>query len=241
MSGGLLIVVGALAAAGQVIDLAFLPEDAALPPVVVRVEQSGAARAVAWVVAATPPTSGVRADQRGAERSLLSLPQPPAGAALVDDGTVLVVTIDDAGDWARRFIGASGNARARVAGVSVAGDRALRLVLPALGAPPGPAALVGAQTRVAGWGVALPATSSPRALLRAGAELLVAQPMPVDGAAACGAVAAASWSSDRPPLRLLASGSPVCVGTVTVARVGGVRVGPRLDQPVIGVLISAAP
>lgn len=241
MSAAMVLLAGALAAGGQVVEVAFLPNQPELPPLVVRVEQQGSARSVAWVVAAEQPASGLLSDRKGSGRSLLALPEPPTGAALHDDGAVLALTIDDAGDWARRYLATSGAGRARIAGVSVAGARALRLVVPALGAAPGPATLVGATARVAGMGVATGRAFASRALVRVGAELLVAEPTAIDGSSACGAVLAASWSAERPALRLLAAGTPVCVGTMAVARVSGVRVGPRLDQPVAGVVIAAAP
>ncbi len=239
MSVAALTLAVAVAGAGASIDVVFLPDDAAAPPLVVRVSQQGAQRTVAWVVASTQPASGARSDAKGARRSLLALPGAPTGAALADDGATLVVTIDDAGDWARRYPDKSG--RARVAGVSVSGERALRLVVPALGAPAGPATLVGARVRVSGTGVALPAMGAARALVRSGAELVVTEPTVVDGVAACGAIAAASWSSDRPPLRLLAEGNPVCVGAMAVARVTGVRLSAPRDVPVAGVVIATAP
>lgn len=239
MTSLVLALVSVVAGANPAIDVVFLPDDAELPPLVVRVSQQGAARTVAWVVAAGQPASGVRADAKGAPRSLLALPQAPAGAALADDGVNLVVTIDDAGDWTRRYPSKLG--RTRIAGVSVAGERALRVVVPAMGAPAGPAALVGAQVRVAGRGMALVPTGAARAALRIGAEVVMAEPSAIDGARACGAVVAAAWSSDRPPLRLMAAGGPVCVGGMAVARVTGVRLGPQRDQALAGVVITPAP
>ncbi len=239
MTSLLLTIAATIAGAGTAVDVVFLPDDADAPPLVVRVSQQGATRTVAWVVASEQPARGVRSDQKGAPRSLLALPQPPAGAALADDGANLVLTIDDAGDWARRYQGKNG--RTRVAGVAVAGERTLRLLAPALGAPAGAAVLVGAQVRIAGRGIALAPAPAAKAVLRVGGELVVAEPTPVDGAGACGTVVAASWSSELPPLRLVAAGSPVCVGTMAVARVAGVRVGPQRDQPLAGVVVAVAP
>lgn len=248
MTPALLTLACTLAMAGpNVVEIVFLPEAAELPPLVAQVAHDGASRTVSWVIPGEQPASGRLVDQKGAARSLLALPQAPAGAALRDDGAVLVLSIDNAGDWARRYQAATpAGARSRVAGVSVDGERALRLVVPALGAPPGPATLVGAGVRVAGRGVSRTAGQGARALLRAGAELLTATPLPIDAIAACGGQVAVSYSSDQPPMRLLAVGSPTCAGALAAVRVSGVRLsgvrsGPARDVPVAGVVVLPAP
>lgn len=240
-AAGLLAWAALMAAAPQGVDVVFLPDAPELPPLVLRISQEGARRSVAWVIPAEPPSSGARIDSGGSSRSLLALPQTPAGAALRDDGEVLVVTLDNAGDWSRAYRAAPAPGRARVAGVSVAGERALRLVVPPLGAPAGPATLVGADLRLAGRGVSVRSAPEPRALVRVGAELLWAPLSPVDALPACGGVLAASFSSDALALRLVAAGSPTCAGSLAAMRATGARLGARQDSAAAGVVIVGAP
>ena len=238
---GLLAWATLVAAAGQGVDVVFLPDAPELPPLVVRISEDGTRRSVAWVIPAEPPSSGARINAGGSRRSLLALPQAPAGAALRDDGEVLVLTLDNAGDWPRHYRSVAPQGRARVAGVSVDGERALRLVVPPLGAPPGPATLVGASLRLAGKGVSVRSTPEPRALVRVGTELLWAPLSPVDALPGCGGALAASFSSDALALRLVGVGGATCAGSVAALRVSGARLGARQDSAVAGVVVLAAP
>jgi hypothetical protein len=222
--------VAAFVAAGT-IDVVFLPDAPEQPAIVVTLEQEGARRALSFAVLTAPPLAGSLVDDGGAPRSLLPLPQAPAGASLVERNGSYIITIDDAGPWAAAFPGAGQRGRS----LPVAQAQSLRLVV-AAGDGAADGEVIGAGVRASGKAYVTSTRPAATAVLRAGRDVFAGAGAAIDSTAACGRVVPTAVA--LPSTKLSASEPPTCAGPLAVVRVTGVRIEPKRETPVVGVVLA---
>lgn len=237
-----LLLASQISAAAVHVEVAFLPDDALAPALVIAVENTGARRALAWAL--VPPATGTShsgslADQAGA-RGLLALPQAPRGSGLVERDGALSITVDDAGAWEDTWQALTPS---KAAALPVSGPRAFRLVVHG-GVDTGsvPAVLYGNKVRITGTAVARAGRSEVRAIVTTGgkaAQFLDAPATAVDRVTGCGGEvpSAASVVTTSLALKLFAKGAPVCAGDLAVVPVEGTKLEAKKDLAVRGVLV----